>query len=96
MDRNYDEVIAEMLIQLEDIERRMGKADRIMEKFDKRLDLTIRRMVKAESRLEAQESRMMVFDAKLDQSIKDQMEFSKMQSNLNQYFLEAINKKNGR
>ncbi len=110
MERNYDEVIADMLIQLDQIERRMAKADQRMEKFDKRNDLTIRRMVRVENRFEtqdrrmtlqenrmtAQENRMIAFDEKLEQSIKRQIEFNEMQSSMNQYFLEAINKKNGR
>ena len=76
MERSYDEVISDMLIQLDSIERRMTKAD-------KRLDLSIRGLVKAESRLE-------LVDKKLDQSIKDQKEFSKMQSQVNEYFLRFI------
>jgi ribosome-binding ATPase YchF (GTP1/OBG family) len=76
MDRSYDEVIADMLIQLDNIERRMEKAD-------KRMELTIKRMVKAESRME-------LFDKKLEQSIKDQREFSQMQSQMNKYFLKII------
>ena len=76
MERNYDEVISDMLIQLDGIERRMTKAD-------KRLDLSIRRLVKADSRLE-------LVDKKLDQSIKNQKEFSKMQSQVNEYFLRFI------
>ena len=87
MERNHDEVIAEMLIQLDHIERRMVKAD-------KRLDLSIKRLVKAEQRLEQGEKRMELFDKELKQSIKDQMEFSKMQSKMNAYFLTII-KKNG-
>jgi len=90
MERNYDEVISEMLIQLDEIERRMSKADTRMEAFDKRMELIIKRMVKAEDRLEAQEKRMEVFDRKLEQSIKDQKEFSGMQSKLNKYFLDYI------
>jgi hypothetical protein len=50
MERNYDEVIADMLIELAEIRKRM-------EKSDKRMDLTIRRMVKGEGRLEASERR---------------------------------------
>jgi hypothetical protein len=79
MERNYDEVIADMLIQLDAIERRMQKAD-------KRMDYVIKRLVKAETRME-------LFDKKLEQSIRDQREFSAMQSRLNQYFLKAIGKK---
>jgi hypothetical protein len=88
MERNYDEVISDMLIQLDHIERRMAKAD-------KRMDLTIKRMVKAEQRLEKGERRMEVFDKKLDQSIRNLQEFSKAQSQINKYFLGVI-KKNGR
>ena len=53
------------------------------------------RLEKIEQRLEGSEKRMEAFDKKLDQSIKDQREFSSMQSQLNKYFLSAI-KKNGR
>jgi hypothetical protein len=87
MERNYDEVISDMLMQLDHIERRMAKAD-------KRMDLTIKRMVKAELRLEKGEHRMEIFDKKLEQSLKDQLEFSKTQSKMNKYFLDII-KKNG-
>jgi hypothetical protein len=82
MERNYDEVISDMLIQLDNIERRMQKADR-------RMDLTIRRMVKAETRFE-------LVDKKLNQSIKDQMGFSRMQSSVNEYFLDFIKKSHGK
>jgi hypothetical protein len=85
MERNYDEVISEMLIQLGSIEKRMEKAD-------KRMDLTIKRMVKAEERLEKGEKRMEIFDKKLEQSIKDQREFSRVQSKVNQYFIDFIKK----
>ena len=82
MERNYDVVISDMLIQLDNIERRMQKADR-------RMDLTIRRMVKAEARLE-------LVDKKLNQSLKDQMEFSRMQSSVNAYFLYFIKSSHGK
>ena len=78
MNRNYDEILAEMLIQLDLIEQRMQKAD-------KRMDLTIKRLVRVENRLEA-------FDKKIDQSLKDQREFSRMQSRVNKYFLDFIKK----
>ena len=80
MERNHDEVISDMLIQLDHIERRMAKAD-------KRMDLSIKRLVKGEHRME-------LFDRKLEQSIRDQREFSKTQSQMNKYFLDFI-KKNG-
>src|SRR5687767_10082355 len=91
MERNYDEVISEMLIQLAQIEQSLEKENTRMEAFDKRVELTIRRMVKAESRLEASENRMELFDKKLEQSIKDQKEFSVMQSKVNTYFMDYIN-----
>ena len=108
MERNYDEVIADMLIQLVRIEQSLEKQNTRMEAFDKRMNLTIKRMVKAESRLEASENRMKIFDqklerslarvnlvdGKLEQSIKDQMEFSAMQSQVNKYFLDYIKNNN--
>ena len=82
MERNYDEVNSDMLIQLGSIERRMQKADRWM-------DMTIRCMVKAETRIE-------LVDKKLSQSLKDQMEFSRMQSSVNAYFLDFIKNSHGK
>ncbi len=76
MERNYDEVIAEMLIELEQIHERG-------EKLNKRLDLTIKRMVKAESRLED-------VDKKLEQSIKDQRSQSQLQAKANAFFLKQL------
>ena len=90
MERNYDEVISDMLIQLAQIERNLEQEHSRMEAFDKRMDLTIRRMVKAETRLEAAEKRMELFDQKLEKSITDQKEFSSVQSKLNKYFLDCI------
>lgn len=78
MERNYDEVISDMLIQLAAIEAALEKQNKRMESFDKRMELSIRRMVKAESRLEQHEKSMEVFNNKLEQSIKDQREFSRM------------------
>jgi predicted nucleic acid-binding Zn-ribbon protein len=96
MERNYDEVISEMLIQLAAIESSLEKENRRMEAFDKRMDLTIKRMVKAETRLERAEKRTEQFDQKLEQSIKDQKEFSHMQSQMNKYFLDFIKKNSGK
>ncbi len=90
MERNYDEVISDMLIQLAAIEAALEKQNKRMESFDKRMELSIRRMVKAESRLEQHEKSMEVFNNKLEQSIKDQREFSRMQNQMNRYFLNAI------
>ena len=101
MERNYDEVIAEMLIELDQLHRKGIAQDERNAKFDKRLDFTIKRMVKAETRLEkiekrleGSENRMEMFDKKLDQSIKELKEFSKVQSEINKYFLKEI-RKNG-
>jgi hypothetical protein len=58
MERNYDEVISDMLIQLTNIEIAFEKQNDRMELFDKRMELTIRRMVKVESRLEQHEKSM--------------------------------------
>lgn len=90
MERNYDEVISDMLIQLAGIEASLQKQNSRMEAFDKRMDITIRRMVKAETRLEQQEKRMEQFDKKLEQSIKSLRDFSQTQNKINQYFLKAI------
>lgn len=76
MERNYDKVISEMLIELEQIHARG-------EKLNKRLDLTIKRMVKAESRLED-------VDRKLEQSIKDQRSQSQLQAKANAFFLKQL------
>lgn len=98
-ERNYDEVVAEMIIQLGEIESNRRKADIRMEKFDRRMDLTIRRLVKAESRLEkidarfdAAEQRMTVFDHKLELSIKKLDESLDTQRQFNKYFLNYIKK----
>ena len=90
MERNYDEVISDMIIQLAQIERNLEQENTRMEAFDKRMELTIKRMVKAETRLESNEKRMELFDQKLEKSIRDQKEFSQMQSRLNKYFLDYI------
>lgn len=96
MERNYDEVIVDMLIQLDGIERRMERADSRMTKADRRNDLIIKRLVRAESRMERHDNRMELFDKKLEKSIEDQREFSAMQSELNQYFLNFIRNSNGK
>jgi len=87
MERNYDEVIAEMLIELDQLYRKGIAQDERNAKFDKRLDFTIKRMAKAENRMES-------FDKKLEQSIKELKEFSKTQNEINKYFLKEI-RKNG-
>lgn len=87
MERNYDEVISDMLIQLDKHAALLNKIELRMEKADKRMDFTIKRLVKSEERME-------LFDQKLEQSIRDQNEFSRMQSKLNKFFLDFIEKRN--
>ncbi len=92
MEKNFDEIIADMLIQLANIEIRREAEDRRMEAFDKRLELTMRRMVRVESRLEAHDKKIDLLDRKLDKSIESLKEFAHMQSELNKYFLDYIKK----
>lgn len=66
MERNYDEVIAEMLIHLDRLESNMIK-------FGNRLDLTIRRMVKAEARLEESEKKFNARMAKYETEFEARM-----------------------
>jgi predicted nucleic acid-binding Zn-ribbon protein len=96
MERNYDEVISDMLIQLVKIESQIENNQTFMDKMNKRMDLTIKRMVKAESHLDATHKRMEAFDKKLEQSIKNQQEFSEVQSRMNKYFLSIIEKNSGK
>jgi hypothetical protein len=69
MERDYDVILADILISIDQIESKI-------EKSDKRMDLTIRRLVKIESRLEKAE-----IDNK---SLRDHIEgFTKEQSDVN-------------
>lgn len=101
MERNYDEVISEMLIEPDHLMRRGLEQDGLNAKFDKRMDLTIKRMVMAEKRLDKidqrldkSDERMEQFDKKLDQSIQELKEFRRVQNEINKYFLKEI-RKNG-
>jgi hypothetical protein len=96
MERNCDEVIADMLIQLADIEQRRIKHDVRLAKFDRRVELTIKRMVSAETRLERLEKisekraelaerNAMILNEKLEASLK-------AQAKVNKYFLDFIKK----
>lgn len=76
MERNYDELISDILIQLDAIERRMTKSN-------KRMDLTIKRIVMLDNRVD-------MLTRKQDHSIIAFQEFIAMQSKLNKYFLEYI------
>jgi hypothetical protein len=83
MERNHDEVISEMLIELELIHERG-------EKLNKRLDLTIKRMVKAEERMEGFDKKLGQSIQLLDQSFKDQKAQSQMQAKVNASFLKQL------
>lgn len=85
MERNYDEVIADMLIQLDQLERRMDNVARRFEAFDFRMNLTVKRMVKVEQGLE-------IFDKRIEQFVGDQRQFKQEPSELNIYFLDYIKK----
>lgn len=79
MDKNnYDEILSDILIQLDTIERRMTKSD-------KRMDLTVKRIVMLENKME-------MLMKKQDSSILALQEFIAMQSKLNAYFLDYIDK----
>lgn len=103
MERNYDEIIAEMLIELEQLQRdRIALAERNF-KFDKRMELTIRRMVmtekrleKIEQRIESSDKRVRSFDVKLQESINELKTFRKTQNEINKYFLKEIRKSNSK
>ncbi|MBY0436261.1 MAG: hypothetical protein K2U26_19370 [Cyclobacteriaceae bacterium] len=84
MEKNYDEVIAEMLIELDQLHRKGMAQDQRNAKFDKRMDLTIKRMVMAEKRLEkidqrldATDKRMEAFDRRMDAHEKRMEAFDK-------------------
>ena len=87
MERNYDEVIADMLIQLASMEVRLQTENDRLAKENRRIDLLTKRMVRAESTLELfdrkMDARFAAFDQKLEQSIQAQKEFFSMQSELN-------------
>ena len=78
MERNYDEVIAEILIHLDQLEDQL-------EKVESRMDLTVKRISKVESRLE-------FLSKKQDISTMAFQDFISMQSKLNKYFLDYIEK----
>jgi hypothetical protein len=67
MGRNYDEVLAEMLMQLDRIEQRMSRAEKRMVLFDKKLE----RSIKDQAMINSQQIRTAVNTAKLlDKVIK--------------------------
>ena len=66
MERDYDVILADILISIDQIESKMEKAD-------KRMDLTIKRLVKIENRLEKAEINIKVDNDHMERFSKDQI-----------------------
>lgn len=71
-ERNYDELISDILIHLSTLDEQLRKADT-------RIDLSVKRIVKLENRVE-------FLAKKQDTAIMAFQEFISMQSKLNKYF----------
>lgn len=69
----------------------MVKAESRLDQHEKSMEAFLE---KHEKSMEAISRRMELVDKKLEQSIKDQREFSRMQNQMNRYFLNSI--KNGK
>lgn len=67
MERNYDEIIADMLIKLDQNESRWETLMEKSRRSEARLDLTIKRMVKVEERLEKHDRRMIEHDRRMQE-----------------------------
>ena len=65
MDRDYDLIIADILINI-------GQIESTMERNDRRMDLTIKRLVKIENRLEKVEMNMNEVRNQIERFSKDQ------------------------
>jgi hypothetical protein len=74
MDRNYDEVLAEMLMQLDRIEQRMDRAEKRMEMAEKRMilfDKKLEQSIRGQAMINSQQIRTAANTAKLlDKIIK--------------------------
>ena len=77
-ERNYDELISDILIHLSTLDEQLRKADT-------RMDLSVKRIVKLENRVD-------FLTKKQDTAIIAFQEFISMQSKLNKYFLDYIEK----
>ena len=77
-ERNYDELISDILIHLATLDEQLRKADA-------RMDLTVKRIVKLENQVE-------FLSKKQDTSTIAFQEFISMQSKLNKYFLDYMEK----
>ena len=77
-ERNYDELISDILIHLATLDEQLRKADT-------RMDLSVKRIVKLENCVE-------FLAKKQDSALIAFQEFIAMQSKLNKYFLDYIEK----
>jgi hypothetical protein len=106
MSRNFDEVLAELSMQVDRMQGVVNNEIVKVTSLNKRMDFTIKRMVMAENRLDGTDKRMIAFDEKLQKSIealmdqnkrmeafdKRQQESIETQAKVNQYFLDYIEK----
>lgn len=104
MERNYDEIIADMLIKLDQNEARWEVLLEKSMRSEARLDLTIKRLVKVENRLERsdrrmeehdrrmeeRDRRMEEFDRRLAKNAKEQDMRLQMQARANKHFLKEL------
>ncbi|MBN8577052.1 MAG: hypothetical protein J0L66_08915 [Cytophagales bacterium] len=85
MEKDYDEIISDILIQLASFELRSKREHERVESLTKRMDLTVKRMVKIESRMEE-------LLKQLNSSINTQSKFEDEQTRLNKEFVDFINR----
>lgn len=85
MERNYDELISDVLIQLVYMEQSLALHEQRARSFNKRMDLTIKRVVKLEQRLEQVEK-----NARNTEKVYKS--FMANQDDLNHQFLNFITK----
>ena len=86
MDREYDEVISDILIQLAAIEINNDVEHERLNSLTKRIDLTVKRMVKVESRMEELERQFNLM-------IQTQKRFIEEQNRINKEFSDFIKRK---
>lgn len=83
MERDYDEVISDILIQLAAIEQNRERENERVESLTKRMNLTVKRVVKVELRLEELEKQVSAI-------YKTQKRFIDEQAGLNRDFLDFM------
>lgn len=86
MDREYDEVISDILIQLAAIEINNDVEHERLNSLTKRIDLTVKRMVKVESRMEELERQFNLI-------VQTQKRFIEEQNRINKEFSDFIKRK---